>query len=444
MDPLFKMYIRHRIATSKVILLFVICMYNAENAYCKTLIAGQNVTLPCSFRSSIETVVWTENTEAVFPTLLSTCTANKERCIDKKQVDLQFTAFHNDTFSWITVSSDTPGNYTIACKSGDGKDVLKSFNLTFIDSSKIPTPQCDVFPYENDTSKIKFECEVDNRRIEAELEIIGAGENIHDSPDRAYSIVGYDHFIDASDVMCEMDIWGFKKACVFPRGIRINQTTEGDDVAFKIEANFEIDNTVIDWQLVNTDKTVVDITNYSLWYDDEKTSMLFRNFRSSHETEGIIVKCQITKTDENQNISTVFRVGFISLESNKTENSNETHGKTESSTNGNTTGNYNHNAIQEYQLYIMFACAFVGPLIISLLIAMWLIRKCGKKRQSTFEMSVKQVTLISSIYQGFEMSTFPRVTELPCSVISRLLKCTSFWKISQFNSFISHVPKLPI
>ena len=110
-----------------------------------------------------------------------------------------------------------------------------------------------------------------------------------------------------------MDIWGFKKSCAFPHGIRINHTTEGDDVAFKIEANFEIDNTVIDWQLVKTDKTVVDITNYSLWYDNEKTSMLFRNFRSSHDTEGIIVKCQITKTDENQNISTVLGVGFISL-----------------------------------------------------------------------------------------------------------------------------------
>ena len=179
MDPLFKMYIRHHIATSKLILLFVICMNNAEKAHCKTLIAGQNVTLSCSFLSSIETVVWTKNTNAVFPTPLSTCTTNKERCIDEKHVDLQFTAFLNDTSSWITVSSDTPGNYTIACNSLDGKDVLKSFksfNLTFIDSSKIPTPRCDVFPFENNTSKAKFQCEVDiTRGIGAELEIIGAG-----------------------------------------------------------------------------------------------------------------------------------------------------------------------------------------------------------------------------------------------------------------------------
>ena len=112
----------------------------------------------------------------------------------------------------------------------------------------------------------------------------------------------YKHFIDASNVMCHIGIKGITQSCAFPRGIRINKITVGDDVVFEIEANFYINDLVIDWQLMKTDKTVVDSTSWSLWYGDEKNSMLFRNFRSRRVTEGIIVRCQITRSDENQNI----------------------------------------------------------------------------------------------------------------------------------------------
>ena len=209
-----------------------------------------------------------------------------------------------------------------------------------------------------------------------------------------------------SNVICRYDIPRINKSCAFPYGIRINNTTEGDDAVFLIEANFDINDLVSDWQLVKIDKTVVDITNYTLWYDDKKTSMLFRNISSRTDIEGIIVVCQITRTDKIQNTSTVVGVGFISLESYKIEHTNDTHGANESS-NENTIGNDNHDAFQKYKLYIMFACAFLGPLIISTLTAIWLIRKCGKKHQLTCVMSVKQVTLISTIYRGFEMSMFP-------------------------------------
>ena len=38
------------------------------------------------------------------------------------------------THSWITVSSDTPRTYTIACKPGGGDDnVLQIFSLTFLE-----------------------------------------------------------------------------------------------------------------------------------------------------------------------------------------------------------------------------------------------------------------------------------------------------------------------
>ena len=388
----------------KVILFLVICVYNTERACCETVISGQFVTLSCSLPSSSETVKWIDGTDEN-STTLSICEANK--CFDDTEyVVLRFSTQINATYSWITVSSETHGTHIMACRQGD--DVIQSFNLIFIDGNKIQAPRCDVFPYENETSKVKFECEKDTQGIEAELEIVGVGENIQESSDLVYSIVNYNHFINVSDVVCQMNILGINKSCRFPRGLRINEITGGDNAVFKIEANFDIDDLVIDWQLVKIDKTVVDTTSYSLWYGDEKRSMLFRNSISGHDIEGIIVKCEITRTDENQNASTVVGIGFISLKSHKTKHSDDAHGATESS-NGNTIGKDNHDTIQEYKLYIMLACAFLGPLVISTLTAMWLIWKCGKKHQSTCVMSVKQVILVSTICRGFEISIFPRV-----------------------------------
>ena len=401
----------------KVILPVLSFIIRVENGCCETVIAGQNITLSCSLPSSNQIAIWTDTTSTVaeFSTTLARCEVGKQKCVINDQVygteNLHLLALRNATHSWITVASDTPRNYTIACKSGYGGDVHQSFNLIFLDANKIQAPRCDIFPYdEKDTPKIKFQCEVDiTREIKAELEIIGAGESIAESPDLVYSIVNYNNFVDAiTSVVCRFYFLGINKSCRFPRGIRINKITEGDGAVFQIEANFDINDLVIDWQLVKIDKTVADITNYSLWYDDKTTSILFRNFGSRTDTEGIIVKCQITRTDKNQNISAIVGVGFISLESNQSEQSEDAHGATELS-NGITMGNDNHDTIQEYKLYIMLACAFLGPLIISTLTSMWLIRKCGKKRQLTCVMSVKQVTLISTFYRGFEMCIIPRV-----------------------------------
>ena len=306
----------------KVILFFVVCVYHTENACCETVISGRFVTLSCSLPSSGETVEWIAGTDEYSMTV-SMCEAN--RCYDDIEYmlrsGLRFFALRNSTFSWITVSSESQRNYIVTCRLGD--DMIQSFNLTFLDADMIQTPRCDVFPYdEKDTSKIKFQCVVDNTQgIEAELEIIGAGESIAESPDLVYSIVNYNHFIDASNVMCRLYVLGINKSCRCPQGIRIIVITETDEAVFEIEANFEIDELVIDWQLMEIDKTVVDTTSYSLWYGDEKNSMLFRNFRSIRDTEGIIVKCQITRTDENQNISTVVGVGFVSLASQEIEHS---------------------------------------------------------------------------------------------------------------------------
>ena len=252
--------------------------------------------------------------------------------------------------------------------------------------------------------------------LKQNLEIIGVGENIQKSPDLVYIIVDYDHFINASDATCQTDIQVIKKSCAFPRGVSVNHIKEGNDAIFEVETNFDIDDFVVDWQLVKIDKVVADITNNSLWYNDKTTSMLFRNVSSRTDIDEIFVKCQITRSDENQNVSTVVGVGFFSLGSYQFEHSDGTHGETESSTNGNTTGNYNHNAIQEYQLYIMFACAFLGPLIISLLTAMWLIRKRGKKHQSTCVMSVKQVTLISKNLPWFRNFYLSKGDKLSCTI----------------------------
>ena len=172
----------------KVILSVVILIYHADKSCCETLITGQNVTLSCSLPSSMEAVEWTENPDAKFPDTLSRCAAHKQICDKNPRYetgDLHHLAMRNATYSWITVSSNTPGNYTLACNSGDDDDVLQTFILTFIDANMFQSPRCDVFPYENDTSKIKFSCKVDgNPGIDAELEIIGAGESIAESPDQ--------------------------------------------------------------------------------------------------------------------------------------------------------------------------------------------------------------------------------------------------------------------
>ena len=312
----------------KVILAVVIFIYHADKTYCATLITGQNVTLSCSLPSPMEAVEWTDKTGAKFSNTLSSCEAGTQKC-DKNQRyergDLHHLAMRNATYSWITVSSDTPGNYTITCNSGDDNVlqtfiVLQIFILTFIDANMFQNPRCDVFPYENDTSKVKFSCKIDgntNPGIDAELEIIGAGESIAESPDQVYNIVDYNQFIDVSNVMCRYGIPSINKSCAFPYGIRINNRTDGDDAVFLIEANFGINDLVIDWELMKIDNIVVDTTNYTLWYDNKKTSMLFRKISSRTDTEGIIVKCQITRNDENQNVSTVVGVGFISLKSYK-------------------------------------------------------------------------------------------------------------------------------
>ena len=410
------MHFWHNIAgllnISELILILVIFVLVNEKACCETVIAGQNVTLSCSIPSSSQTANWIEKTKAKFPNVLSVCEADKQKCDNNQEYgkgNLHHFALQNATHSWITVSSQAPGNYTIACKLSDGDDG-QQFNLTFLDADKIQSPRCDVFPYENDASKVKFKCEVDiTRGFRTELEIIGAGENIQAPPDLVYSIVDYNHFIDASNVMCRIYVLGINKSCDFPRGIRIYHVNEGDDAVFEIEADFKMDDLVIDWHLVKIDKLVVDTTSYSLWYGDKTTSMLFRSIGSRNDTEGIFVRCQITRSDENQNVSTIVGVGFFSLGSDQFEQSDGTHGETESSLNGITIGSNKLDVIKEYKFYIMLACAFFGPLVISTGTAIWLIRKCGKKRQSTCVMSVKQVTLISTFYQGFKMSILPRV-----------------------------------
>ena len=81
------------------------------------------------------------------------------------------------------------------------------------------------------------------------------------------------------------------------------------------------DGLVIDWQLVKIYNTVDDTTNLSLWYGDEKNSMLFRNFSSRRDTAGIIVRCEVTRIDENQSVSIIVDVGFVRLESQDIEHS---------------------------------------------------------------------------------------------------------------------------
>ena len=324
----------------KIVLFLVIYVYHAEKACSETLIAGQNVTLLCSLPSLLEAAVWIDKTDAKFSNTLSRCEAGEQKCDKNPRYetgDLHHLALRNATFSWITVSSYIPGNYTITCNSGDDH-VLQTFILTFIDANMFQNPRCDVFPYENDTSKVKFECEMDTRGVGAVLEILGAGENIKKSPDFVYIILDYDHFINTSDVTCHMGIKGITISCVFPRGIRINHITEGDDAIFKINANFEIDDLMIDWQLVKIDKIDVETTQYSLWFDEKHTSMFFHNVSSITGTEGIIVRCELTQmNDENHNTSEVIGIGFVDLDGHEIELNLDSH---DDNNNTNTSGGY--------------------------------------------------------------------------------------------------------
>ena len=116
-----------------------------------------------------------------------------------------------------------------------------------------------------------------------------------------------------------MGIKGITKSCAFQRGIRINHITEGDDAIFKINANFEIDDLMIDWQLVKIDKIDVETTQYSLWFHEKHTSMLFHNVSSITGTEGIIVRCECIKIDENHNTSEVIGIGYVDLDGHEIE-----------------------------------------------------------------------------------------------------------------------------
>ena len=268
-------------------------------------------------------------------------------------------------------------------------------------------PRCDVFPYKNDTSKVKFECEMDTPEIGAELEIIGAGENINESPHFVYSIVDYDHFINTSRVICHMGIKGIAKSCAFPHGIRIKNVTEGGDAIFKINANFEIDDLMIDWQLVKIDKTVVETTKYSLWFHEKHTYMLFYNVSSITGTEGIIVRCECIKIDEYHNTSEVIGIGFVDLDGHEIELALDSH---DDNNNTNTSGGYlcniGNQETHRNQRNVVLTYVFLGLWLTSSIIGL-IAGLIGHVRKQTYHStglnSVIRVTLVNITYRGYSV-----------------------------------------
>lgn len=224
------------------VLFLVIYAYYVEKTCCETLIAGQYSTLSCSFPSSTAVVNWKDTDK--FSSILSRCEAIRQKCDDNTQYrkeDLHFSAQRiNATSSLLTFTSTIPGNYTLICKQDYGNAVLQTFNLTFVDADKIKCPRCEVLLLDGDISKVKLHCEVDSTPgIEVNLKILGAGENIQESPDRVYYNVDYDHFVDVSNVTCIIDIPNISRSCNFPRGVLINKQIEGNDTLFFFKPTFE-------------------------------------------------------------------------------------------------------------------------------------------------------------------------------------------------------------
>ena len=247
---------------SNAFLIIMRCIHYVTKGRCGTVISGQNITLSCLLSSSRGGVVWIENTIEEYPALLAVCEAYIECRNNERQVDLRSWAFRNATSSWITVASDIQADYTIACEV-DG-DILHSFNITFVDATEIESPRCDVSLEDIRSMKVKFECYMNfTHGIEADLIIMGAGKNFEASPNRIYSIVEQDSFIDIHNASCQIAVLGVKRSCAFPSGIRIFKTLSEDYIIFECDAGFESfkDHTRT-WQIMNSDMTILDINDY--------------------------------------------------------------------------------------------------------------------------------------------------------------------------------------
>ena len=119
--------------------------------------------------------------------------------------------------------------------------------------------------------KVKFECYMNfTHGIEEDLIIMGAGKNFEVSPNRIYSIVEQDSFIDIHNATCQIAVFGVKRLCTFPSGIRILKTLIGGYISFECDAGFESckDHTIT-WQIMNYNMTVIDINDY-IWFRDGK------------------------------------------------------------------------------------------------------------------------------------------------------------------------------
>ena len=309
----------------KAVLFCMICVNWISKGYSETLTVKGPVTLSCTLPDFTGDIEWINNTFNDSK-VLTTCKMNTLKCSNNEQDTFgyfQYSAMRNDTFTWITITSDMEGyegSSIIACKSHE--KVLQTFDVKFVSENKDMSPRCNVVPLEFDSSKIKFKCEVDIMpRSESKLQIWGAGKNFTDLHEYVYSVVDYYSFVDIKNASCQMTVSGVKESCTFPTGIRINKQIMGNNVLFECDPSFDIKNQTIYWQFLNSEMDLVNI-NESLWFSVERRIMIIRNI-SSINKKGVMIKCQITQTNKH-NFTSVRGVGFVSLKPHEVENSDDT------------------------------------------------------------------------------------------------------------------------
>lgn len=76
----------------------------------------------------------------------------------------------------------------------------------------------------------------------------------------------------------------------------------------------KINDRIIAWRIINSNNTIVDTFDSSLWLHDKENAMLIRNIGSRIDMGGILVRCEIIKNDEIQSTSNVIGVGFARLD----------------------------------------------------------------------------------------------------------------------------------